>query len=81
MKVLYHQELARLAVALQAMGFEMQPLAEDATADAILFASVSKAAMKTRPAPGGTLLLNARGMSAAEAAQALRRKTQTPLFP
>jgi len=81
MKVLYQQELAHLVPVLQTMGFEMHPLSDDATADAILFASSPQAAMRAHAVPGGTLLLNVRGMSPSEAAQALRRRAQTPLFP
>lgn len=81
MVVLYASELAPLATALGTMGFEMHPMQEGMAADAVLFSASPGSAMRARPAPGGALLLNARGMSAAQAAQALRRRSQAPLFP
>ena len=54
--------------------------AEGGAADAVLFASGAHAAMRVRPGAGGALLLNARGMNAAEAANAVRRRAREPIF-
>lgn len=80
MKVVYQPDLVPLARALGAMGFEMHPLGADVAADAVLFTSLPGRALHARPAPGGALLLNVRGLNAAETARALRRRAQTPLF-
>jgi len=80
MKVMYQSDLAPLAAALGKMGFEMHPLGAELAADAVLFTSAPGRALAARPAPSGTLLLNVRGMSAAQAAEALRRRCQAPLF-
>ena len=69
-----------LAQQLGAMGFEMHPMGAGIAADAVLFTSAPGRAMRARPAPGGALLLNVAGMSAAQAAEALRRRSQAPLF-
>ncbi|GHU83636.1 hypothetical protein FACS1894196_3830 [Clostridia bacterium] len=80
MKVLYPGDLAPLARELGAMGFEMCPIGGQEAADAVLFTHSPARALAVRPAPGGALVLNVRGMSAAQAAQALRRRTQAPIF-
>jgi len=80
MKVLYQEDLSSLASALSRMGFEMHPMGEDITADAVLFTSSAKRAFQSRPGVHGAVLLNAKGLNAAQAAHALRRKMQTPLF-
>jgi len=79
-KVVYQSDLAPLAQQLGAMGFEMHPLGAEIAADAVLFTASPARALAARPAPGGALLLNVRGMNAAQAAQALRRRCQGPLF-
>ena len=80
MKVLYQEGLASLAGALTEMGFEMHPMGEDIEADAVLFTSSVRRALQSKPGAHGALLLDARGLNAAQAAQALRRRAQTPLF-
>lgn len=80
MRVLYEKGLDALASGLSALGYETALLEPGATGDAVLFCSSAHAALRARPAPGGTLLLNARGMSAAQAAQAIRRRAQGPVL-
>ncbi len=80
MKVVYQNDLAPLAQQLGAMGFDMHPMGTSVPADAVLFTSAPGRALRTRPAPGGAVLLNVRGMSAAQAAQALRRRAQAPVL-
>ncbi|MDR0928642.1 MAG: YkuS family protein [Oscillospiraceae bacterium] len=80
MTVVYPQELTPLAQALSGMGFTMQPMGAEVAADAVLFTSSPHLAMRERPGAQGALLLNVRGMSAAQTAQALRRRSQAPLF-
>lgn len=80
MKVLYQENLAQLAGALGKMGFEMHPMGEDIDADAVLFTSSARRALESRPGSRGVLLLNAKGLTAAQAANALRRRLPTPLF-
>ena len=80
MKVLYQEDLSPLAGELARMGFEMHPLGEDIVADAVLFTSSAKRALQSKPGAHGALLLNARGLNAAQAAQALRRRMRMPLF-
>ena len=80
MKVLYQEDLSSLANALSRMGFEMHPMGEDILADAVLFTTSAQRALQSRPGLRGALMLNAKGLNAAQAAQALRRRTQAPLF-
>lgn len=80
MRVLYQENLSSLAHALSNMGFEMHPMGADIAADAVLFTTSSHRALKAKPGAGGAFLLNAKGLSAAQAAQALRRRSQMPLF-
>lgn len=80
MRVLYESSLAPLAAQLAAMGFETAPLDEGGAADAVLFQAGAGAAMRARPGANGALLLNARGMNAAQAAGAIRRRLQEPIF-
>lgn len=80
MKVLYQENLASLADALGRMGFEMHPMGEDVAVDAVLFTSSAKSALQSRPGAHGALMLNAKGLNAAQAAHALRRRSRTPLF-
>ena len=80
MKVLYQEGLGSLAGALGKMGFEMHPLGEDIVADAVLFTSSAKRALQSKPGAHGALLLNAKGLNAAQAADALRRRMRTTLF-
>ncbi|MCL1965033.1 MAG: hypothetical protein FWF69_08235 [Firmicutes bacterium] len=80
MKVVYQSDLTALARQLGSMGFEMHPMGAAVAADAVLFTSAPERAIRTRPAAGGAFLLNVRGMNAAQAAQALRRRSQAPLF-
>lgn len=80
MKVVYQTDLGPLAGQLGAMGFEMHPMGADVAADAVLFTASPGRALKARPGASGALLLNVRGMSAAEAARALRRRSQAPIF-
>ena len=80
MKVLYQEGLASLAGALGKMGFEMHPMNEEIEADAVLYTSSVKRALQSKPGIHGALLLNARGLNAAQAADALRRRMRTPLF-
>lgn len=80
MRILYERGLDPLAAQLAAMGFETARLEDGGTADAVLFAAGAHAAMRARPAAHGTLLLNARGMNAAQAANAVRRRMQEPIF-
>lgn len=79
-RILYERGLDPLAAELAAMGFETARLEEGGAADAVLFASGAHAAMRVRPGAGGALLLNARGMNAAEAANAVRRRAREPIF-
>lgn len=80
MKVLYQENLSTLASALSNMGFEMHPLGSDIVADAVLFTTSAQRAFASKPGASGTFLLNAKGLSAAQTAQALRRRSQAPLF-
>ena len=76
MKVVYQNDLTGLARQLGGMGFEMHPMGAPVAADAVLFTSMPRHALAAKPAQGGALLLNVRGMSAAQAAEALRRRAQ-----
>lgn len=80
MKVVFQNDLEPLARVLGNMGFEMHPMGEDVTADAVLFTSSPARALAAKPSSRGALLLNVRGMSAAQTAEALRRRSQAPLF-
>ncbi len=80
MVVTYQQDLAPLAQQLGAMGFEMHPMGADIAADAVLFTSQSARALTAMPAGRGAVLLNVKGMSAAQAAQALRRRAAGPIL-
>lgn len=80
MRVLYERGLSPLAAELSALGFETALLEEGVAADAVLFAANAHAALRTRGAPGGTVLINARGMNAAQAAAAIHRRAQSPVF-
>ena len=80
MRVLYERGLAPLAAQLSTMGCETAPLDEGGAADAVLFQTGAHAAMRARPGAKGALLINARGMNAAQAAGAIRRRRQEPIF-
>lgn len=80
MRVLYERGLAPLAAELSALGFETAALEDGGEADAVLFAASAHAALRARPGPGGALLLNARGMNAAQAANALRKRARGPVL-
>lgn len=80
MKVVYEQGLAPLAAALHTMGFEMHPMGAEVLADAVLFTASSGAAMRQKPGQGGALVLNVRGLSAAETAEALKRRVHGALL-
>ncbi len=80
MKVVYPADLSQLANTLGSMGFEMHPMGADIMADAVLYAASPSKAFAVRPSPGGAFLLDVRGMSAAQAAQALRRRAQAPIL-
>lgn len=80
MNVVYTPGLEGLAQSLGSMGFHMHPLDADVSADAVLCEGNLHAALRTRSAPGGAFVLNVRGLSPAQTAQALRRRCRTPLF-
>lgn len=80
MKVVYAPGLEALAQSLGRMGFEMHPMGDNVAADAVLCEGSLRPALNTRSAAGGALLLNVRGLSPAQTAQALRRRCQLPLF-
>jgi len=74
MKVAYQPELEQMAKSLAALGFDMCPLGQEDAADAVLFEASAGNALRARCGKQGAVLLNVRGMNAAEAAQALRRR-------
>ncbi len=76
MTVIYQPDLAPLAGQLGAMGFEMHPLGTDVLADAVLFTNAAARALAAKPAPAGALLLNVRGLNAAQTAAALKRRAR-----
>ncbi|MEG0766398.1 MAG: hypothetical protein RR482_01665 [Clostridia bacterium] len=80
MKVIYQSGLEALAHSLHTMGFEMHAMQEQVAADAVLFAQDLQGAAKTRVRKHGAMLLNVRGLSAAQTAEALRRRCNGPLF-
>jgi hypothetical protein len=80
MKVTYQQGLENLAGSLSQMGFEMIPLGQEQETDAVLYRQGIEAALRARPSGRGALLLNVRGLSAAQTAQALRRRCHAQIF-
>lgn len=80
MNVVYTPGLEALAQSLGSMGFHMHPMGADISADAVLCEGDLRAALRARSAPGGTFVLNVRGLSPTQTAQALRRRCRTPLF-
>lgn len=80
MNVVYTPGLEALAQSLGSMGFSMHSADAPVAADAILCDGNMRQAFAVRSAPSGAFILNVRGMSAAQTAQALRRRCQTPLF-
>jgi len=80
MVVAYQSDLGALARELGTMGFEMHPLGDEVAAEAVLFTSQPARALAQAPARRGALLLNVRGMNAAQAAQALRRRAAGPIL-
>lgn len=80
MKIVYAPETAPLAHDLRGMGFELHAMGEDVAADAVLFAANARDALHVRPGSAGALLLNVRGLSAAETAEALRRRIRGSIF-
>ncbi len=80
MKVAYPANLSQMAGALGSMGFEMHPLDANILADAVLYTTSPMRAMSVKPAARGAFLLDVRGMSAAQAAQALRNRTREPIL-
>lgn len=79
MKVAYQPGLEALAGSLTGMGFDMMPVGSQQEMDAVIFEGGMKN-LRFKPSGKGALLLNVRGMSPAQAAQALRRRSQTQLF-
>ena len=79
MKVAYQPGLEAMAGSLSGMGFEMAPAGSGQEMDAVIFTG-GMVGLRFRPSVRGAFLLNVRGMSPAQAAQALRRRSQTQLF-
>ncbi len=80
MKVTYQQGLEGLANSLEQMGFEMIPLGQELETDAVLYQQGIEVALSARPSKRGALLINVRGLSPAQTAQALRRRSHAQLF-
>lgn len=80
MKVAFEPGLEGLADSLGSMGFDMVPLGQENETDAVLYQAHFQAALGARPASRGAVMLNVRGMSAGETAQALRRRAASALF-
>jgi 4-hydroxyphenylpyruvate dioxygenase-like putative hemolysin len=80
MKVAFQQGLEGLADSLGQMGFEMIPLGQELETDAVLYQQGIEVALRARPSKRGALLLNVHGMSAAQTAQALRRRSNSQIF-
>lgn len=79
MKVAYQPGLEAMARSLSGMGFDMLAPGSAQEADAAIFAGEA-VEWRVRPGERGALLLNVRGMSAVQAAAALRRRSQSQLF-
>jgi len=80
MKVAFQQGLENMADSLGQMGFEMIPLGQEQETDAVLYQQGIEVALRARPSKRGALLLNVHGLSTAETAQALRRRSNTQIF-
>ncbi len=80
MKVAFQQGLEPLADSLTQMGFDMVPLGQEQETDAVLYQQGIEVALRAKPSRRGAMLLNVRGLSAAQTAQALRRRCNAHIF-
>lgn len=80
MTVAYQPGLENLAGSLSDMGFTMVPLGQTEETDAVLYTQGLEVALRVRPSKRGALLLNVRGLSATQTAEALRRRCHAQIF-
>ena len=80
MIVLYEQGLEDIAAELAGMGYEMKPMSSRVRADAVLYTSDAHAALTANAGRGGAPLLCVRGLSSAQIASAIRRRSVQSLF-
>lgn len=80
MTVTYQPGLENLAGSLSDMGFTMVPLGQAEETDAVLYTQGLEGALRVRPGKRGALLLNVRGLSATQTAEALRRRCHAQIF-
>ncbi len=80
MIVLYEKGLENVAGELSQMGFEMKPLRSALPADAVLYLSDAHGALHASAARGGAPVLCVRGLSGAQIASAIKRRSVQPLF-
>ena len=78
--VIYQQGLEEIAGMLSAMGYAMHPMSSGVAADAVLYTSDVRGALRTNTGAAGTALLCVRGMNAAQISQALKRRSCCQLF-
>ena len=80
MNVIYQQGLEEIAAALGAMGYAMYPMASRVEADAVLYTSDARGALRASAGRAGTALLCVRGMNAAQISEAIKRRSCQQLF-
>lgn len=80
MNVLYQTGLEDVARQLREMGHAVYPMESRIRADAVIYTSDVRAAMRVEGASGGTPLVCVRGMSAGEISEALARRGCAGLF-
>ncbi len=80
MTVAFEQGLEALAGSLSGMGFTMVPLGQESETDAVLYQQGLTVALGARPSRRGAVILNVRGLSAAQTAEALRSRCHARIF-
>lgn len=80
MIVLYQRGLEGVAAQLARMGYRVHPMESRIPADAVLYVSDARAALRARAGEHGAAMVCARGLDAAQIARQLARRGCLPLF-